>query len=98
MMEIQMRAMANANARKSFSEASKKAKPSAKVVSIGDAITTIDQVLDKVGNYENVKITALTELLLALESGDTKNLIEFLKAKEPVATSKKKVKKEVWKL
>jgi hypothetical protein len=61
-----------------------------KVVSKADALQMIDQVLDKVGAYENAKITALTELYLALESGDTKNLIQFLKAKEPVAKVSKK--------
>lgn len=69
----------------------------AKVVSKADALQMIDQVLDKVGAYENSKITALTELYLALESGDTKNLIQFLKAKEPVAKVKKN-KTETWNL
>lgn len=77
--------------------ASQKKASKVKVVSKADALQMIDQVLDKVGGYENSKITAITELYLALESGDTKNLIQFLKAKEPVAKIAKK-KNEPWKL
>jgi hypothetical protein len=91
-MEIMNRARVNAQNRKILAEKQKKTK----VVSIGNAMTVLDQVLDKVGSYENSKITALTELYLALESGDTKNLIEFLKKGEVVKVKATKTKKSSW--
>lgn len=93
-MDVKRRAEINSEARKMAS----KLVSETKVVSIGNAIKMIDTVLDKVSAYENVKITAITELYLALESGDTKNLIKFLKAKEPLAKVKKSSKSKTWKL
>lgn len=55
-----------------------------------DTLKKIEEILDKVSGYENSKITAVTELLLALESGDDKNLIKFLKTKDKVVKLKSK--------
>ena len=56
-----------------------------------EILKKIDEILDKVSGYENSKITAITELYLALESGDSKSLINFLK--KPDVSVKKKEKK-----
>lgn len=53
-------------------------------------ITKLNEILDKVSGYENSKITAVTELLLALETGDDKNLIKFLKTKDKTVKIKTK--------
>lgn len=95
MLDIQRRAMINSEARRMAEDMLRKSKAKTKVVSIGDAIKVLDQVLDKVVGYENSKITAVTECLLALESGDTKNLIEYLKKSEVVKVKTKK-KKSNW--
>lgn len=81
------RAEANSNARKT-----------AKMIVTkggGDVLSKIDRILDKVVGYENSKITAITELYLALESGDDKNLIQFLKKGDliqPKKATKRKIK------
>lgn len=101
--DIMRRAEINATARKAAlklaqEKAAKKDAPVAtgKTVSKDDMLKTLDDVLNAVSAYENTKITALTELYLAIESGNTKNLITYLKKKD-VAPKKKKVKK-VWEL
>ena len=98
---IQMRAKINQEARRLAIQMGKEqvVKPtpkSTKIVSAGDMLQTLDAVLDAVSAYENTKITAITELYLAIESGDTKNLITFLKKKDK-AIKKKKTKK-IWEL
>jgi hypothetical protein len=53
-------------------------------------IQRINNILDKVSNYENTKITTLCELILALETGNDKNLIELLRKKDKVVKIKTK--------
>jgi len=86
-ISIQKRAEVNAEARQMATKM---------VVSKGggDILSKIDQILDKVAGFENSKITAITELYLALESGDTKNLTAFLKKSDSVGTKKTK---KTWK-
>jgi SPX domain protein involved in polyphosphate accumulation len=79
--EIEQRAKINAEIRKG---------------SNSDILQKIDQILDKVSGFENSKITAITELYLALESGDTKDLIAFLKKPETVVVKKLKKKVSTW--
>lgn len=96
--EIILRAQINSTARKEAVKIAKeKTVQSKKVVSKDDMLKTLDNVLNAVAAYENSKITALTELYLAIESGDTKNLIQFLKKKDAPIAKKKKLKK-VWEL
>lgn len=86
-MRMVKRAEANSNARKSAKMTLTKGG--------GDVLSKIDAILDKVGGFENSKITAITELYLALESGDDKNLIKFLKQGDKIqkkTTVKKKSK------
>lgn len=95
--EIMRRAMVNQTAKneviklKSKATEAPKPAPMTTANSYATAITKLNGILDKVAGYENSKITAVTELLLALESGDDKNLIKFLKTKDKVV--KIKVKK-----
>lgn len=56
----------------------------------GATIKKIDEILNKVSGYENSKITALCELMLALETGNEKSLITFLKKKDKVVKIKTK--------
>lgn len=80
-------------------EANTDARRSAKMVVTkggGDVLSKIDQILDKVAGFENSKITAITELFLALESGDDKNLISFLKKGDSVAKKVVKKKTKNW--
>lgn len=79
--EIMQRAKVNAEVRKG---------------SNSDILQKIDQILDKVSGYENSKITAITELYLALESGDTKELIQYLKKPEVTVVKKSKKKVSTW--
>lgn len=85
--KIVERAEANSNARKTAKMIVSKGG--------GDVLTKIDRILDKVAGYENTKITAITELYLALESGDDKNLIKFLK-KGDLLQQKKTRKTKHW--
>lgn len=90
--DIMRRAMINQVAK----SAALKPKPVVKTAPIPSinphaaAITKLNEILDKVSGYENSKITAVTELLLALESGDDKNLIKFLKTKDKTVKVKAK--------
>jgi hypothetical protein len=98
--DIQRRADINAVARKEAlklaqDKAAKNVVATSKIVSKEDMLKTLDNVLNAVGGYENSKITALTELYLAIESGDTKELIQFLKKKDAPVVKKSKSKK-VW--
>lgn len=52
-------------------------------------IEKLNAVLDKVSGYENSKITAMCELLIALETGNDQNLIKFLKTKDKTVKLKK---------
>jgi hypothetical protein len=100
--DILRRSIVNAEARKMAKQmgsksAPKVTKPKEKATvapaSINPHAATIEhinQILDKVSGYENSKITTLCELMLALESGDTKNLITFLKKKDKVVKIKTK--------
>jgi hypothetical protein len=98
--DIQRRAEINAVARKEAlklaqDKAAKNVVATSKLISKDDMLKTLDNVLNAVGGYENSKITALTELYLAIESGDTKDLIQFLKKKDASVVKKSKSKK-VW--
>lgn len=98
--EIVHRAMVNAEARKiaaglntkqpTKSVSDKKTPKKTTPVTNTSAIQFIDEILDKVSGYENSKITALAELALALETGDSKNLISFLKKKDKIVKVKTK--------
>jgi hypothetical protein len=57
-----------------------------------NTIAKLNSILDKVSGYENSKITAMCELLIALESGNDQNLIKFLKTKDKVVKVKSKLK------
>jgi hypothetical protein len=58
-------------------------------------LKTLDTILDSVSGYDNIKISTLAELYNAIESGDAKDLIKFLKAKEKTVKKAKK-KKSSW--
>lgn len=62
----------------------------------GDMLAKIDQILDKVAGFENSKITAITELFLALESGDDENLISFLKKGDLLQKKRTKKNTKTW--
>ncbi len=97
-MEIQRRQEINTEARKMavrLGMAQKQAPVS--VQSKADMLRTLDGVLDGVSKFDNIKISTLCELYNAIETGDTKNLINFLKKKEKVAV-KKTTKKKTWEL
>jgi hypothetical protein len=53
-------------------------------------IIKLNALLDKVSGYENSKITAMCELLIALETGNDQNLIKFLKTKDKTVKIKAK--------
>ena len=53
-------------------------------------IEKLNAVLDKVSGFENSKITAMCELLIALETGNDQNLIKFLKTKDKTVKIKAK--------
>jgi translation initiation factor IF-3 len=93
--EIMDRASYNTEQRKKALDLAKKPVnaqkiASSKLVNSQDMLKTLDNVLDAVHKYDNVKISTLCELYNAIESGDTKNLIEFLKKKDKIKLPKKK--------
>lgn len=53
-------------------------------------IEKLNAILDKVSGFENSKITAMCELLIALETGNDQNLIKFLKTKDKTVKIKAK--------
>jgi len=85
--EIKRRAEVNVEARRMAVQLGSQSKQDTK-----SAIQKIDEILDKVSGFENSKITTLCELMIALETGDTKNLIQFLKKGDKVVRVKSKKK------
>jgi len=85
--EIKRRADVNAEARKLAVQLGSQSKQDT-----ASAIKKIDEILDKVSGFENSKITTLCELIIALETGDTKNLIQFLKKSDKIVRIKSKKK------
>lgn len=104
MAEIKRRAEVNSEARKMaevMTSGMKVTKPAVNgnvavkgINQYSEAITRIDSILDKVSAYDNSKIGVLAELMLALETGDDKNLIAFLK--KPDKKIRVKKKKSTW--
>lgn len=104
MLEIKRRAEVNAEARKmaeAMTSGMKVTKPAVVgktpvkgINQYAEAIVRIDSILDKVAAYDNSKIGVLAELMLALETGDDKNLITFLK--KPDKKIRVKKKKSSW--
>ena len=99
--EINRRAEVNTVARRMAVKIAKETLAEKAVVASKTALNketmlkTLDTILDSVSGYDNIKISTLAELYNAIESGDARNLIKFLKTKENTVKKSKK-KKSTW--
>lgn len=99
--EIRRRAEVNTEARRMAINISKEqvaekaVKASKTALNKETMLQTLDSILDAVSSFDNIKISTLCELRNAIENGDGKDMIKFLKAKEKIVVKKRK-KKSTW--